>query len=140
MIGSLLYLTASCLDIMFSVYLCACFQANPKESHLTAVKRIFRYLHRNKDFSIWYPSSSDFDLVGFSDVDYAGYKVVRKNTLRSCQFLGSSFISWHSNKQNLVALSKSQSRLYCSQCVLLINIMDCTTALKYWYQSQGHTN
>ena len=44
MIGSLLYLTASRPDIMFSVYLCARFQSCPKESHLIAVKRIFQYL------------------------------------------------------------------------------------------------
>ena len=52
MIGSLLYLTASRPDIMFSVCLCARFQANPKESHLTTVKRIFRYLYGTKDFSL----------------------------------------------------------------------------------------
>ena len=46
MIGSLLYLTASRPDIQFSVCLCARFQANPKESHLIAVKRIFRYLSK----------------------------------------------------------------------------------------------
>ncbi|GJR86943.1 hypothetical protein Tco_0210954 [Tanacetum coccineum] len=42
MIGSLLYLTASRPDIMFSVCLCARFQEDPKVSHLEAVKRIFR--------------------------------------------------------------------------------------------------
>ena len=45
MIGSLLYLTASKLDFMFIVYLCACFQAWPKESHVSAAKCIFWYLH-----------------------------------------------------------------------------------------------
>lgn len=44
MIGSLLYLTASRPDIMFSVCMCARFQSCPKESHLKAVKRILRYL------------------------------------------------------------------------------------------------
>jgi len=44
-IGSLLYLTASRSDIMFSVCLCAKFQSYPKESHLIAVKRIIRYLN-----------------------------------------------------------------------------------------------
>ena len=44
MSGSLLYLTASRPDIMFSVCMCARFQSAPKESHITAVKRIFRYL------------------------------------------------------------------------------------------------
>ena len=44
MIGSLLYLTSSGPDIMFATCMCVRFQANPKESHLMAVKRIFRYL------------------------------------------------------------------------------------------------
>ncbi|XP_057547794.1 secreted RxLR effector protein 161-like, partial [Amaranthus tricolor] len=109
MIGSLLYLTASRPDIMFSVCLCARFQANPKESHLTAVKRIFRYLHGTKDFGLWYPSCGNFGLVGFSDADYAGYKVDRKSTSGSCQFLGNSLISWYSKKQNSVALSTAEA-------------------------------
>ena len=46
MIGSLLYLTTSRLDIMYSVCLCARFQSCPKESHLSAVKRILKYLQR----------------------------------------------------------------------------------------------
>ena len=50
MIGSLLYLTVSRPDITFSVGLYARFQSNPKESHLTAVKRIFRYLKGSDDF------------------------------------------------------------------------------------------
>ena len=65
MIGSLLYLAASRPNIMFSVYLCAHFQANPKESHLTTVKRIFRYLHGTKDFGLWYPSCGDFQFDWF---------------------------------------------------------------------------
>jgi hypothetical protein len=44
MIGSLLYLCASRPDVMLGVCMCARFQANPKECHLMAVKRIFRYL------------------------------------------------------------------------------------------------
>ena len=48
MIGSLLYLTASRPDIMFSVCMCARFQANPKEAHLVAVKRILRYLNTHQ--------------------------------------------------------------------------------------------
>jgi hypothetical protein len=45
MIGSLLYLTASRPNISLSVGVCACFQENPKESHLTAVKRIIKYVN-----------------------------------------------------------------------------------------------
>ena len=45
MIGSLIYLTTSRPDIMFSVCLCARYQSNSKESHLKSVKRIIRYLN-----------------------------------------------------------------------------------------------
>ena len=57
MIGSLLYLTASRPDIMFSVCLCARYQAAPKKSHLTAVKRIFRYLHGTVELGLFYPNN-----------------------------------------------------------------------------------
>ncbi|GJT10610.1 putative ribonuclease H-like domain-containing protein [Tanacetum coccineum] len=52
MIGSLMYLTASRLDIMFAVYACARFQVTPKVSHLYAMKRIFRYLTRIKYWAL----------------------------------------------------------------------------------------
>jgi hypothetical protein len=55
MISSLLYLTASRPDIMFSVCICARFQANPKESHLSALKRILRYLKYTPSIDLWYP-------------------------------------------------------------------------------------
>lgn len=67
MIGSLLYLTASRPDIMFSVFMCARFQANPKESHLSAVKRIMRYLIGTQNMGLWYPKGTDCTLVGYSD-------------------------------------------------------------------------
>ncbi|KAK2990896.1 hypothetical protein RJ640_016650 [Escallonia rubra] len=79
MIGSLLYLTVSRPDIMFTVYLCARFQACPKESYLVAVKRILRYLKGTHDLGLWFPrNKSFFDLIGYSDADYAGCKTDRK--------------------------------------------------------------
>jgi hypothetical protein len=105
MIGSLLYLCASRLDIMISVCMCARFQANPKEVHLRAVKRIMRYLVYTPKFGLWYPKGSTFDLIGYSDADYAGCKIDRKSTSETCQFLGRFLVSWASKKKNLVALS-----------------------------------
>ena len=55
MIGSLLYLTASRPDIMFSVCMCARFQTNPKETHLIVIKRILRYLKHTPSIDLWYP-------------------------------------------------------------------------------------
>jgi hypothetical protein len=92
-IGSLLYLCASKSDIMLSVCMCARFQFDPKECHLVAVKRILRYLVSTPCFEVRYPKGSTFDLIGYSDSDYAGCKVDRKSTLGTCQFLGMSLVS-----------------------------------------------
>jgi hypothetical protein len=108
MIESLLYLCASRPDIMLSVCMCARFQATPKDCHLMAVKRIMRYLVLTPNLGLWYPKGSHFELLGYSNVDYAGCKVDRKSTFRTCQFLGRSLICWSSKKQNSVALSTTE--------------------------------
>jgi len=92
-IGSLLYLTASRPDIVFSVGMCSRFQACPRESHLKATKRILRYLKKIGDLVLFYPSGDSFDLVGYADANYAGYQVDRKSTSGMAHFLGSSLIS-----------------------------------------------
>ncbi|XP_070032566.1 secreted RxLR effector protein 161-like [Nicotiana tomentosiformis] len=109
MIGSLLYLTASRPDIMFSVYKCARFQSAPKESHLSAIKRIIRYLIGTSELGLWYDHSNNFSLRGFSDDDFAGDKIDRKSTSGTCQLLGNALVSWHINKQNYVALSTTEA-------------------------------
>ena len=109
MIGSLLYLTASRPDIMFSTCLCARFQADPKESHLIAVKRIFRYLKGTQYLGIWYPKGTGFDLEGYTDSDFAGCKIDRKSTSGSCQFLGRRLVSWQSKKQHSVSTSTAEA-------------------------------
>ncbi|GJS36684.1 hypothetical protein Tco_0535066 [Tanacetum coccineum] len=80
MIGSLMYLTASRPDIMFAVCACSRFQVTPKSSHLSVVKRIFRYLKGKPKLGLWYPRVSSFDLESFSDSDYAGVNLDRKST------------------------------------------------------------
>ncbi|KAH9657681.1 hypothetical protein KPL70_023179 [Citrus sinensis] len=110
MIGSLLYLTASRPDIMFSVCLCARFQSCPKESHMLAVKRIFRYLIGIINLGLWYPRGTHIDLTCYSDADFAGYKVDRKSTSGTCHFLGHSLVSWFSKKQNSIALSTTEAK------------------------------
>jgi hypothetical protein len=108
MIGSLLYLTASRLDIMFSVCVCARFQANPKKAHLCTVKRILRYLKHTSNVGLWYPKGATFDLIGYSDSNYVGCKIDRKSTFGGCHLLGRSLVLWTSKKQNCVALSTTE--------------------------------
>jgi hypothetical protein len=90
---------------MLSVWMCARFQANPKEVHLRAMKRIMRYLVYTPKFGLWYHKGSTFDLIGYSDAVYARCKIDRKSTSETCQFLGRSLVSWSSKKQNSVSLS-----------------------------------
>nr|GEW06814.1 hypothetical protein [Tanacetum cinerariifolium] len=103
MIGSLMYLTASRPDIMFAVCACARHQVTPKECHLHAVKRIFRYLKGHPKLGLWYLKESLFDLVAYSDSDYGGATQDRKSTTGGCQFLGRRLISWQCKKQTIVA-------------------------------------
>jgi hypothetical protein len=77
MIGSLLYLTVIWLDIELTMCLCACFQAFP------------------------HPFSS-LDLIGFSDADFVGCEIDRKNTFSTCHFNRSSLICWSAHKQSSV--------------------------------------
>nr|GEZ35149.1 uncharacterized mitochondrial protein AtMg00810-like [Tanacetum cinerariifolium] len=82
MIGSLMYLTAFRPDIMFAVCTWARHQVTPKECHLHAVKRIFRYLKGHPKLGLWYPKESPFDLVAYSDSDYGGATQDLKSTTR----------------------------------------------------------
>jgi hypothetical protein len=109
MIGSLLYLTATRPDIQFSACPCARFQVAPRTSHWHAVKRIFNYLRHTPDFGLWYSASSSLVLYDFSDADFAGCRLDRKSTSRSCQFLGSSLVYWSSRKQLSVAQSTTEA-------------------------------
>ena len=64
MIRSLLYLTDTRPDIIFNVCMCARFQASPKESHLTTVKHIIRYLIGTQNMGLWHPKGTNCHLLG----------------------------------------------------------------------------
>nr|GEU63325.1 hypothetical protein [Tanacetum cinerariifolium] len=80
MIGSLMYLTASRRDIMFAVCACARFQVIPKTSHLLDIKRMFRHLKGKPTLGLWYPRDSTFELVAYTDSDYARPTQDKKST------------------------------------------------------------
>jgi len=109
LIGSLLYLTASRPDITFVVCMCARFQANPKESHFNAAKRILKYLKGTTIVGLWYLNEATLNLKGYSDSDFAGCKLDRKSTSGTCHLLGASLISWNSNMQAFIALSTAKA-------------------------------
>nr|GEX76323.1 putative ribonuclease H-like domain-containing protein [Tanacetum cinerariifolium] len=84
MIGSLMYLTSSRPDIMFAICACTRFQVTLKASHLHEVKRISRYLKDKPHLGLWYLKDFPFDLVAYSDSDYAGASLDRKSTTTGC--------------------------------------------------------
>nr|GEW41704.1 hypothetical protein [Tanacetum cinerariifolium] len=109
MIGSLMYITSSRPGIMFAVCACARFQMTPKASHLHVVKRIISYLKGKPHLGLWYPKNSPFDLVAYSDSDYASASLDRKSITRECQFFGCRLISWQCKKQTVVSTSSTEA-------------------------------
>ncbi|KAD6454671.1 hypothetical protein E3N88_09377 [Mikania micrantha] len=109
MIGSLMYLAASRPDIMFATCLCARFQANPKTSHMLAVKRIFRYLKGAPGLGLWYPRNEDLQFMAYTDSDYGGCNISKKSTSGGCQFLGSRIVHWQCKKQSRVSTSTAEA-------------------------------
>jgi len=108
MIGSLLYLIASRPDIAFSVGVCARFQANPKESHLTAVKRIIRYVNDTINHGLWYSKKTNLVIAGYSDADWASNADDRKSTSGGCFYVGNNLVARLSKKHSSISLSTSE--------------------------------
>nr|GEV24967.1 copia protein [Tanacetum cinerariifolium] len=106
MVGALMYLIASRPDIVHATCYCARYQAKPTEKHLTAGKRIFRYLKDTIHMGLWYPKDIGFELTAFSDSDHAGCLDSRKSTSDGIQFLGGdNLVSWLSKKQDCTSMS-----------------------------------
>nr|GFA60633.1 retrovirus-related Pol polyprotein from transposon TNT 1-94 [Tanacetum cinerariifolium] len=110
MIGSLMYVTSSRLDIMFATCMCVRYQANSNEHHVSAVKRIIRYLKGTINLGLWYPKDSGFDLTAYSDADHARCDLDRKSTSGSVQFLGYKLVCLSFKKQNCVSISTTESK------------------------------
>nr|GFC12627.1 retrovirus-related Pol polyprotein from transposon TNT 1-94 [Tanacetum cinerariifolium] len=85
-------------------------KAQPTEKHLTAVKRIFRYLKDTIHMGLWYPKDTDFELTAFLDSDHAGCLDSRKSTSGGIQFLGGNkLVSWSSKKQDCTSMSSVEA-------------------------------
>nr|GEW19902.1 copia protein [Tanacetum cinerariifolium] len=109
MICSLLYLTASRHNIMFSVCLCARFQEDHKTSHLEAVKCIFRYIKGTTHIELWYPKGTGIETVVYADSDNAGDYVDQKSTSGICTFVRCCLTSWFLKKQTTLAISTTEA-------------------------------
>lgn len=108
MIGSLLSLTGTRPDIMHAVGIVGRFQENRKETHLQAVKRIFKYLQGTQNYGLWYPRGTDLTLHAYTYANWAGSVDDIKSTSGGTFFIGPRLVSWFSKKQSSIALSTAE--------------------------------
>eukprot|EP00253_Pinus_taeda_P013579 PITA_13579 len=127
LIGSLLYLTGTRPDIMHAVGIVGRFQANPKETHLQVVKRIFKYLQGTQNYGLWYPRNTDLTLHAYTNADWAGSMDDRKRTSGGAFFMGSRLVSWFNKKQSSIALSTAEAEY--------VAVASCCTQLLWMMQN-----
>eukprot|EP00253_Pinus_taeda_P026718 PITA_26718 len=135
MIGSLLYLTGTRPDIMHAVGIVGRFHANPKEAHLQAIKRIFKYLQRTRNYGLWYPRVTDLTLHAYTDEDSARSMDDRKSTSVGAFFMGSRLVSWFSKKQSSIELSTAEEEyvVVASCCTQLLWMMQTLQDIQITY-------
>ncbi|PRQ17191.1 putative RNA-directed DNA polymerase [Rosa chinensis] len=109
LVGKLIYLTITRPDITYAVSLVSQFMHSPTTHHLQIVKRILRYLKGTVDRGIIMKNNGHFNLVGYSDSDWAGNSIDRKSTTGYCTFIGGNLVTWKSKKQTVVARSSAEA-------------------------------
>jgi hypothetical protein len=115
LIGSLMYLVNTRPDICFVVNTLSQFQMEPRQEHWIVAKHVLRYICGTINYGLRYTASSDIQLHGFTDSDWAGSAEDRKITSGMCFSLGSAMISWSSRKQKSFALSTAEAE-YMAAC------------------------
>ncbi len=116
LIGSLLYLAvATRPDIAYAVGVLSKFCAKPTVAHLTAAKRVLRYLKGTQSLGLKYEGSVDESLTVYADADWAGDLDDRHSTSGNVSIMGSGAVSWMSKKQPTVALSTAEAE-YVALC------------------------
>jgi hypothetical protein len=108
-IGSLMYLMNTRLDISFSINTLSQFLVEPRHVHLVVAKHVMRYLKGTLDCGLSYDGDHDFRLSGYTHSDWPGSVSDQKITSRCCCSLGSTMISWKSRKQLRISLSTTET-------------------------------
>ncbi|GJV28374.1 hypothetical protein Tco_1384822 [Tanacetum coccineum] len=109
MVGSLMYLTAIRPDLVFSVYMCARYQATPTKKYLESIKRVFRYRKGTVNCGLWYPKDTAMALMSYGYADHAGCQDTRRSMSRIAQFLREKLVSWSSKKQKSTVISSTKA-------------------------------
>jgi histone deacetylase 1/2 len=108
-IGGLQYLTHTRPDIAFPINKLSQYMSSPTVDHWQGIKRILRYLQGTINHCLHIKPSTDLDITGFSDADWATSVDDRKSMAGQCVFLGETLVSWSSRKQKVVSRSSTES-------------------------------
>jgi hypothetical protein len=103
------YLTFTRPDIAYAVQQVCLHMHDPRESHLTAMKRILRYLRGTPDYGLLICHSRSTDLVVYTDTDWAGCSDTRRSTSGYAVFLGDNLVSWSAKRQTVVSRSSAEA-------------------------------
>ena len=108
LVGSLIYLTITCPDISHAMDMVSKFMDSPHSIHYAAVLRIHRYVKGTLYHGLHYFSQSSLELHAYSDADWTGDPIDRYSITGFCFLLGISFVSWRSEKQDVVSHSNTE--------------------------------
>ena len=111
----------------------------PRHLHLTAVKRIIRYLLRTVPRGLYYPKDNLLHLTVYAEADWAGCQDTRRSTTGWCMYLGNSIISWKCKKQERVSRSSTEAEYRamssaCSEVLWLQGLLS-----EYGFAQTSHT-
>ena len=129
LVGSLIYLTTTRLDISYIVHQVSQFMSSPRHLHFAVVRRIIRYLKISSTHGLFFPKTSSLQLMAYSDVDWVGCPDTRRSTTDWCISLSDTLISWKCKKQYRVSKSSTKveyrSMSYaCAEFVWLCSLLD----------------
>nr|XP_017179568.1 uncharacterized protein LOC108169864 [Malus domestica] len=109
LVGKLIYLTITRLDITYAVEIISQFMHSPTVDHLNVVKRILRYLKGSIGKGILMQNNQSTSISGYTDADWADNAIDRRSTTGYCMFMGGNIVTWKSNKQHVIARSSAEA-------------------------------